>query len=159
MPNTFFLKITSWGWGTWKRAWSCFNEDGAELLKLIKTSNSDYSLNIDGLYDFTKMLEDQMVGRNDSWAIRWQASVFLHDGLTLYSAKSLARNIGLDNSGTHCNETSNYICVLSEEEIDVNKIPCVEDMAARKLLTRYFCSLRPHTLIKFIMRILNMLRR
>jgi hypothetical protein len=47
------------------------------------------------------MLKDQIEGKNNSWAIRWHASLFLQNKLTLYPGKSLLENIGLDNSGTH----------------------------------------------------------
>lgn len=50
------------------------------------------------------MLTDQILGRNNSWAIRWHASIFLKNMLTLYPKESLILNIGLDNSGTHCDD-------------------------------------------------------
>jgi len=144
LPTTFFLKITGcWGWGTWRRAWSCFEEDGAKLLSMIRKTNSENTFDIDGSYGFTRMLEDQVAGKNNSWAIRWQASVFLQNGLTLYSGTSLTNNIGLDGSGTHCNETAGFTCTLSETEVLVEAIPCVEDLTARKSLEKYFRSLQP----------------
>ena len=48
------------------------------------------------------MLKDQILAKNDSWAIRWYASVFLKDKLTLYPSYSFVQNIGIDNSGEHC---------------------------------------------------------
>ena len=52
------------------------------------------------------MLEKQISGQNNSWAIRWYASAFLKNKLTLYPSKTLVQNIGL-TSGTHCNKMSN----------------------------------------------------
>jgi hypothetical protein len=48
------------------------------------------------------MLEDQLAGRVNSWAIRWYLAAFLFNGLTLYPRQSLISNIGFDGSGTHC---------------------------------------------------------
>jgi hypothetical protein len=47
------------------------------------------------------MLEQQMNGKRDSWAIRWYWSVFKENGLVLFPPLSLVRNNGFDGSGTH----------------------------------------------------------
>ena len=41
-------------------------------------------------------------GKNNSWAIRWHASAFLNNKLTLYPKNSLVKNIGIDGSGINC---------------------------------------------------------
>ena len=48
------------------------------------------------------MLEDQVKGRNNSWAIRWHASMFLENMFTLYPKTSLVKNNGT-KYGTHSN--------------------------------------------------------
>jgi hypothetical protein len=48
------------------------------------------------------MLEDQMAGRVDSWAIRWCYASFRRERVNVYPVKSLVTNIGLDDSGVHC---------------------------------------------------------
>ena len=41
MPETFFLKgADCWGWATWKRGWSLFEEDGTKLLSELEQSKS-----------------------------------------------------------------------------------------------------------------------
>ncbi len=47
------------------------------------------------------MLEDQVSGKNDSWAIRWHASLFLRNKYCLHPVKMLVKNIGFDGTGTH----------------------------------------------------------
>jgi hypothetical protein len=47
------------------------------------------------------MLESQMAGRSDSWAVRWYWTVFRAGGLVLFPPLSLVGNIGMDGSGTH----------------------------------------------------------
>ena len=102
IQEAFFLPLTtSWGWATWQRAWQMFDQD-AKGYALVK---ADLALrkrfNLDGAYDYFSMLEDQLAGRVDSWAVRWQLATFLKDGLTLYPRHSLVTNAGFDGSGTH----------------------------------------------------------
>jgi hypothetical protein len=97
----FLPFTTSWGWGTWRRAWDRFDPlaGGWEQLKNDRTLRSQF--NLGGCYDFSTMLERQMTGLGDSWAIRWYWSVFRDDGLVCFPPTSLVRNTGLDGSGTH----------------------------------------------------------
>jgi hypothetical protein len=103
LPETFFLRgADCWGWATWKRAWELFEPDGAKLLARLRDGKLTKAFDRDGSYEYTRMLEDQISGRNDSWAVRWYASAFLADRLTLYPGRSLVQNIGMDALGTHC---------------------------------------------------------
>jgi hypothetical protein len=98
-----FLPITtSWGWATWARAWKMFDPDATGYARLRASASLRRRFTLGGAYDYFGMLERQRAGEIDSWAIRWQLSVFLAGGLTLYPAKSLVTNIGFDGSGTHC---------------------------------------------------------
>jgi len=105
----FFLRgADSWGWATWKDSWKLFDQDGQFLLKSLKKRRLTRSFDLDGSYHFTKTLRNCILGKNDSWAIRWHASLFLAGKLTLYPPSSLINNIGLDSSGTHCSTTDKY---------------------------------------------------
>lgn len=102
--STFLIQHTdSWGWGTWERAWQLFNPDGAYLLKNIIDNNLSSRFDFNNAYHFTQMLEDQVRKKNNSWAIRWKASLFLNKKLSINAGRSLVDNIGCDGSGTHCN--------------------------------------------------------
>ncbi len=100
--KAYFLPVTtSWGWATWQRAWQYFDPDasGYETLRNDRVKRKAFDLG--GAYPYFRMLESQLQGKLDSWAIRWWLSVFLHDGLVLYPGRSLVQNIGFDGSGTH----------------------------------------------------------
>lgn len=100
--DSLFLPLTtSWGWATWKRAWDLFDPDAKGYERVKNDSALRRRFNLDGAYDYFSMLEDQLAGRVDSWAIRWQLSTFLVGGLTLYPKHSLVTNTGFDGSGTH----------------------------------------------------------
>lgn len=104
LPDTFFLKgAECWGWGTWQRAWQDVEWDGKKLLKEIRAKDLQKEIDFNNNYPFVKMLEDQINGRNNSWAIRWYISSFLKNRLCLYPKKTLVQNIGFESiDGSHC---------------------------------------------------------
>ena len=160
LPPTFFLKDPGcWGWATWKRGWALFESDGSRLKREIERRGAKRKFNYDGQYDYFGMLADQVIGRNDSWAVRWYASVFLSDKLVLCSGKSLVNNIGQDGSGTHDGVTSQFAVQLSEYPVEVNEIPVEESLLARNALVIFFQSLRKPLLVELAWRIALRSRR
>jgi hypothetical protein len=100
--DAFFLPFTtSWGWATWQRAWKSL-DPLAEKYRVLKANNElRLKFDLNGSYPYFAMLNDQLSGKIDSWAIRWYLSTFMLDALTLYPVESLVSNIGFDGSGTH----------------------------------------------------------
>lgn len=139
LPESFFLRgADCWGWATWKRGWDLFEKNGAKLLAELQQKNLAKKFDFDGTYHYTKMLEDQIAGKNNSWAIRWYASAFLANKLTLYPGKSLVQNIGIDGSGTHCGDSSSFNIELGQEKIFLTKIPLSENYEAREAIKKFF---------------------
>ena len=100
--DAFFLPFTtSWGWGTWARAWNQFDPASGGYATLKADKSRQHSFDMDGAYDYFSLLEAQLAGKVDSWAIRWYLSVFMNQGIVLYPRKSLVQNTGFDGSGTH----------------------------------------------------------
>ncbi|EMY76184.1 glycosyltransferase, group 2 domain protein [Leptospira weilii serovar Ranarum str. ICFT] len=157
IPETYFLRgADCWGWATWKRAWDLFEPDGQKLLDDLVSRKLTYEFDMQGSYPYTQMLMDQVSSKNDSWAIRWHASAFLLNRLTLYPARSLVHNIGLDASGTHCDITNEYDVDLSSSPIKIEKIEIEENRKARDLYRDHFRRLRRSGLKN---RILNRIMR
>lgn len=130
LPETFFLKgADCWGWGTWKRGWGMFNPDSKTLLSDLKTTKLLMPFNR-GKFRYTRMLRKQNKNQIDSWAIRWHASAFLANKLTLYPEKSLIQNIGNDNSGTHCKNAEDFDVTLVDHPIKIDKIELTENKNA-----------------------------
>ena len=101
--TTFLLKGGDcWGWGTWKRAWDLFESNGEKLRNEILKQNLTDSFNRNNTHGFLNMLNEQIIGKNNSWAIRWHASLFLANKFCLHPTYPIVKNIGLDGSGTHC---------------------------------------------------------
>jgi hypothetical protein len=144
LPETFFLRgADCWGWATWQRGWELFEPDGKKLLDELRERGLTHKFDFDGAYGYTADLENQVNGVIDSWAIRWYASAFLRDKITLYPNKSLIHNIGIDESGTHCEATDKYDTDISREAVRVEKIFLEENTAARRAFRRFFRSLQP----------------
>jgi len=84
------------------------------------------------------MLEGQIKGTNDSWAVRWYASAFLAGKLTLYRGRSLVHNIGNDNSGVHCGDSSSMDVQLSKTPIDLGKVVSEPSQKGRQAFEDFF---------------------
>ena len=140
LPDTFLIKWTgSWGWATWRRAWKHFNPDGQDLLDELERRRLTRTFDFDGAYRYTRMLRRQVEGKNNSWAIRWNASLFLADILSLNVGRSLVQNTGFDGSGTHCGGGGLYASTLWMKPLPVVRIsPAVENPAARHAIARYY---------------------
>lgn len=140
LPDTFLIKWTgSWGWATWERAWKHFNPDGAQLLAQLKARKLTRRFDFDGNYRYTRMLRRQVAGEINSWAIRWNASLFLADILSLNVGRALVQNMGFDGSGTNCGGGGLYATNLCMEPLTVTPIsPIEENEDARRCYARYY---------------------
>ncbi len=144
LPETFFLRSTSsWGWATWHRAWKCFDPNGIRLRDQLTAQDLVRHFNYDGQYDFFGMLKNQIAGRNNSWAVRWYASIYLNKLLVLYPGRSLVQNIGHDGSGTHCGPSDAYDVGIATEPVRVTEIALCESVAARTALVDFFQARKP----------------
>ncbi len=102
MNQAFFLRgADCWGWATWRDRWEQVEWDGPTLLSKITNLREKLSLNFFYSTNYVKMLEAQISGKIDSWAVRWHISMFLQNRVTLYPNTSLVLNTGTDGSGTH----------------------------------------------------------
>ncbi len=138
LPETFFLRgADCWGWATWRRGWALFNADGNQLLAELERRGLTRDFDLDGAYGYTEMFRQHCAGKNNSWAIRWHASAFLKDRLTLYPGRSLVENIGHDRSGTHCGNSDEFRPRLSQTPITLERQPFVENREARAAFARF----------------------
>jgi hypothetical protein len=117
LPETFFYRAaTSWGWATWDRAWKNFEPD-IDLIISRFDHEKKHRFSIDGTMNFWKQIQEFKSGKNNSWAIRWYASIFLKGGLTLNPSKSLINNIGHDGTGIHSGMNDIYHVIINPQPI------------------------------------------
>jgi hypothetical protein len=162
LPQSFFLRgADCQGWATWKRGWKVFNPDGKYLLNELKRRGQVRAFDYNGSYSFTRMLNHQQKGLVDSWAIRWYASAFLENKLTLYPGQSLLKNIGFDNSGTNSSDwdKKRYDTSIQMNDIQLNKIPIGEDADIRRLLGNYFKTTQKPLFLKVKDKLRSLLKR
>ena len=157
-PEYFFLRgADCWGWATWSRSWKLFNKDGNFLRKKLIQKKLVKQFNFNNSFDYMKMLEDQIKGKNNSWAIRWHASAFLKNKLTLYPKNSFVKNIGIDGSGTHGIESfSRFNRKIFQKKpykkIKDSKLNVEENILMRKKFENYFFLYKSKTGIRNILR-------
>ena len=130
LPETFFYRAaTSWGWATWNRAWMNFEPDIDQLISQFN-SEKKHQFSIEGTMNFWKQIEEFKSGKNNSWAIRWYASIFLKGGLTLNPSQSLINNIGHDGTGIHSGLNDIYNVVINPQPIHFFPEKIKEDQQA-----------------------------
>lgn len=96
-----------WGWGTWKDRWDKVDWEVKDFIQYkhnINKRNGFESLQ----HGIDKMLNLQMKGKIDSWAVRWCYYLYNNQLLTVYPKESRTLNIGFDGSGTHCTDSKIY---------------------------------------------------
>ena len=116
LHTSVFLKgADCWGWATWKDRWEQTSFSGKELLDQIRTKKLANEFNLEGSNNYVDLLEKQILGEINSWAILWHASMFLQNRLSLYPPYSLVSNEGGDGLGTHFGNNQLYAQKISDE--------------------------------------------
>jgi hypothetical protein len=93
--------VTSWGWATWQRAWSQFEEVPEGWEELRSDHRLRRSFDLDGAYPYSRLLEATVAGKIDTWDIFWWWTVHRRGGLGLFPLRTLVRNIGFGEDATH----------------------------------------------------------
>jgi len=159
LPETFFLRgADCWGWATWKRGWKFYEDNASKLLSEITSKNLKDEFDFNRSYPYTKMLKNQIKGEINSWAIKWYASAFVNNKLTLYPGKSLVRNVGTTVSSTHFEETNVYDVELSEVPVNVKNIEIKESVKEKKIFEEYFRSINSGIVKKGLKKIKTLLK-
>ncbi|MFB6454365.1 sugar transferase [Chitinophaga sp. Hz27] len=158
LPPTFFIRgADCWGWATWERAWKQFEPDGKKLYDALRLKGEGKEFNFNNSYDYMKMLRKQINGQNDSWAIRWNASAFLKNMLTLYPSRSMVENIGMDASGTHmdANDAVSFKVQLADKPVLLEKIPVEASPKGTSAFEAYFNSIK----LSLFQKVMNRLKK
>lgn len=132
----FLLGADCWGWATWKNRWEEFEYDGKKLLNNLQTTKRINQFDLKGAYPYANMLERQASGYLDSWAIRWHASMFIQNRLSLYPSQTLVENYGQDGSGTHVGSSAFAPRGLSTFRPTLEDIPVVEEAKVNRKIRK-----------------------
>lgn len=96
----FTLRTSSWGWATWKDRWAGIDWSVKDYPAFRSSKTQRRRFNRMGS-DLTKMLERQMRGQRDSWAVRFCYHQFQKRLFTVFPAVSKVKNIGSEDGATH----------------------------------------------------------
>lgn len=106
--NSYFIRrFHCWGWASWRDRWVS-NDWSVPGYADYRDDAAMRAAHAEGGLDLPSMLDAQMAGRIDSWAIRAEYTRFRFGGLTLYPRVPLVRNIGMDGTGRHCGTHDRY---------------------------------------------------
>jgi len=110
----FCKRSSSWGWGTWRRAWKFFDRDYNKMSGLLRTS--EFKDKVDNIGpDLIPMLIDNILGKVNSWSIFWSLNIIQNDGICINPINSKINNIGFDGTGVHCGRDSRYKSNIKSE--------------------------------------------
>lgn len=148
-------RAESCGWGTWINRWNNVDWDISDAQIFFQSKRKQKRFNRGG-NDMSGMLRDQLEGKIDSWAIRWDYHLYKHNTYCLRPVKTLVSNIGFDGSGIHSGtmDTSYYTAEINESSqynIHLEKNIKEDRIVAKSF--HDFWGVSPHdTIIKRIIR-------
>ncbi len=89
-----------WGWATWKRAWKKFKTAEIDGLEDLNTNLCLYQSKI--ARKRLRYIQDTLEqNRKDIWDYIWQLALLMNNGLCIFPAVNLVKNIGFGKSATH----------------------------------------------------------
>lgn len=107
------MRACSWGWATWKEKWNLNEWKVKDFDKFIKNANEVAAFNKSG-NDMSAMLQNQINGAIDSWAIRWCYNQFKFQQPTIYPVKSYLSNAGMEGESTHGSFSKKFHSEISD---------------------------------------------
>jgi len=116
-----------------------------------------YNFSVEYTMNFWRQMEEFKSRKNNSWAIRWYASMFLKGGLSLNPAHSLVHNIGHDGTGVHSNIEHMYGVDVAQKPIKYFPTEIKENAQAH-IAIRNFLKKRKGTLMQRGLRLLKQWR-
>lgn len=108
----FLRRNSSWGWATWVHKWRDVDWsmdwwDGHRQERYLNRQVRRVAP------DIPLMLDDQLFGRIDSWAVRYTLHHIRNGLVSLVPVQSQVRNIGFDGTGVHSGVSRKYTVALA----------------------------------------------
>lgn len=142
IPKNYFEDIyivhrsNSWGWATWVDRWSEADWEVTQF-ESLKNNSEEITIFNRGGNDMFPMLASQMEGEIDSWAIRWDYNMFLHDAYCIYPVKTFDYNVGMDGSGVHCGSSNrNITASFYDKKNYIINLPV--DIKENRVISKHF---------------------
>jgi len=104
--NYFTQRSNSTGWATWNDRWLKIDWDVSDYFDFKNNTKLRRNFNRMGS-DMSGMLDRQMQGKINSWAIRWCYHQFKHDLFSAHALVSKIDNVGFTIDASNTTETYN----------------------------------------------------
>jgi len=129
-------RVNSWGWGTWRNRWERVDWDVKDYTFFRYNIILQMFFN-KGSKRRSRMLIDQMNGKIDSWAARWDYSSFKNNMITVRPKRTRVINCGFDGSGVHCG-----LFYRNKGKLSDDITPChFKNIKINKAINKEFCKL------------------
>lgn len=112
----------SWTWATWKDRWDTVDWEVKDFAQLRANRKLQRNFCKRGS-DLYGMLRGYMEGRNNSWYIRFNYSMYKQQRYAVCPVRSLVRNDGFTTEATHCNAYNRYKIDFEECHDGVFSVP------------------------------------
>jgi hypothetical protein len=122
----FFSRYAnSWGWATWKEAWSRYDKDldGLKNPTINKLLKSHLTAPIRATLYWRYKLNEVKSNRINSWAFRWMFTLFENKALAIVPRTNLITNIGNDERSTNTKGKLHYINLPTSS---INKLESID---------------------------------
>ncbi len=116
---SFTIIPESWGWATWKRAWSeiDLNMTGWPAYRQSKEFE-ELSYDLFFKLHWQQKFDDVYTGKTDSWAYPWMFSCWKGKKLTVLPKKNMIHNIGFSEMATHTKTLDPLQAKLAVHSVD-----------------------------------------
>ncbi len=129
---------SSYSWATWKDRWDLVDWEVKDYETFRKDRKARARFNEYG-DDRSDMLDSQMAGAIDSWAIRFSYAMFKHGRYAILPVKTRVENIGFDGSGVHNLAEETRFLVKIDENLPPAMFEDVElDLRIKKAFVAMF---------------------
>jgi len=148
----FSYRFCSTGWGTWKKAWKFFERNNNLLTKIDKSRDFKRRVFLAGK-DLIPMLEKQIKGEVDSWAVFRALNIIENNGFCINPVHSRINNIGFDGSGLHSKITNKFDVDLYKGDSENLMFPdevIVNDKIVKRYRSFYVPSVKKEIRLKII---------
>lgn len=104
----FSRHIWIWGWATWRRAWSLYDSDIDNWDTHQKEFNASFSSNWEKAY-WLPVLRASIGKQASTWDHAWIFTCRALNGLGIFPASNLIRNLGFGHDATHTSAELNRL--------------------------------------------------
>jgi len=141
LHEVFMLgRFSSYAWATWKKNWEKVDWSVSDYKSFCTNFKQRRKFNRYG-QDLSLMLDSQVAGKTNSWAIRFDYAMFKNKMYSVYPCKTRVKNIGYD-VGTHVTKKNTRIekfKVEIEKDLKMPKLEHIEeDSRIVKAFSKYF---------------------